>query len=111
MICDENDLGALLTSHPDVAKISFTGSTPTGKKVVQSAAGTLKRTTLELGGNDAAIVLDDVDPVAVARQVFRGAMGNAGQICFAIKRAYVPASLYEDFCAELARLASKRDRR
>ena len=106
VICDENDLGAELTGHPDVAKISFTGSTPTGKKVVQSASGTLKRTTLELGGNDAAIVLDDVDPVAVARRVFQGAMGNAGQICFAIKRVYVPASLYEDFCAELARLAS-----
>ncbi|AIT82145.1 aldehyde dehydrogenase family protein [Novosphingobium pentaromativorans] len=107
VICDENDLGAELTSHPDVAKVSFTGSTPTGKKVVQAAAGTLKRTTLELGGNDAAIVLDDVDPVAVARHVFQGAMGNAGQICFAIKRAYVPSSLYEDFCAELARLASE----
>lgn len=107
VICDQNDLGSLLTSHPDIAKVSFTGSTLTGKKVVQSAAGTLKRLTLELGGNDAAIVLDDVDPVAVARKVFQGAMGNAGQICFAVKRAYVPESLYEPFCAELARLANE----
>ena len=53
-------------SHADVAKIAFTGSTSTGKKVMVSAAGTLKRLTLELGGNDAAIVLDDVDPIEVA---------------------------------------------
>lgn len=106
IICDENDMGELLSRHPDIDKLSFTGSTPTGKKVLEASAATLKRTTLELGGNDAAIVMDDVDPVAVARQVFQGAMGNAGQICFAIKRAYVPSALYEDFCAELVRLAS-----
>ena len=107
IICDQNDLGELLTTHPDVAKVSFTGSTPTGKRVAQSSATTLKRVTLELGGNDAAIVLDDVDPVIVARKIFHGAMGdNAGQICFAIKRAYVPASIYDDFCNELARLAN-----
>jgi acyl-CoA reductase-like NAD-dependent aldehyde dehydrogenase len=105
IICDQNDLGSLLTAHPDVAKVAFTGSTATGKKVMQSAAATVKRVTLELGGNDAAIVLDDVDPVAVAGKIFTGAMTNAGQICVAIKRAYVPEALYEPFCAELARLA------
>ena len=62
MITDANDLGSLLTRHPDVAKVSFTGSTATGKKVMESAASSLKRVTLELGGNDAAIVLDDVNP-------------------------------------------------
>ncbi|MBB4641141.1 aldehyde dehydrogenase family protein [Rhizorhapis suberifaciens] len=106
IICDENDLGSALTSHPDVAKVAFTGSTATGKKVMQSAAGTVKRVTLELGGNDAAIVLDDVDPVEIAGKVFQGAMTNAGQICVAVKRAYVPESIYDPFCDELARLAN-----
>ena len=105
IICDENDLGSALTAHPDVAKVAFTGSTATGKKVMASAAGTVKRVTLELGGNDAAIVLDDVDPVQVARKVYGGAMANAGQICVAIKRAYVPEAMYDEFCNELARLA------
>lgn len=105
IVCDQNDLGALLTSHPDVAKVAFTGSTATGKKVMASAAAGVKRVTLELGGNDAAIVLDDVDPVQVARKVYAGAMTNAGQICVAIKRAYVPEALYDAFCDELARLA------
>lgn len=105
IICDENDLGPALTSHPDVAKVSFTGSTATGRKVMQAAAATLKRVTLELGGNDAAIVLDDVDPVATARKIFQGAMANAGQVCVAIKRAYVPDTMYDIFCDELARLA------
>ena len=105
IICDDNDLGPALTSHPDVAKVSFTGSTATGKKVMAAAAATLKRVTLELGGNDAAIVLDDADPVDTARKVFQGAMANAGQVCVAIKRAYVPESMYDIFCEELARLA------
>lgn len=105
VICDINDLGAELTSHPDVAKVSFTGSNATGKKVMASAASSLKRVTLELGGNDAAIVLDDVDPKTVAKQLFDGAMVNSGQICLAIKRAYVPDSKYEAVCSELTKLA------
>ena len=106
IVCDENELGAALTAHPDIAKIAFTGSTATGKKVLASSSDTLKRVTLELGGNDATIVLDDVDPIGIAGKVFQGAMRNAGQICFAIKRAYVPDALYDSFCDELARLAS-----
>ena len=105
ILCDENELGAALTGHPGIAKISFTGSTATGKKVLASAADTLKRVTLELGGNDAAIVLDDVDTTVVARKVFDGAMRNAGQVCIATKRAYVPEAIYDDFCDELGRLA------
>ncbi len=105
IICDANDLGGVLTTHPDVAKVAFTGSTATGKKVMASASGSIKRVTLELGGNDAAIVLDDVDPIAIAQKVYNGAMANAGQICVAIKRAYVPESMYDVFCDELARLA------
>lgn len=107
IVCDQNDLGAVLTTHPDVAKVAFTGSTATGKKVMAAAAGGVKRVTLELGGNDAAIVLDDVDPVKVARKVYGGAMTNAGQICVAIKRAYVPEPMYDEFCDELARLAKE----
>lgn len=106
VIADENELGPAMTAHPDIAKIAFTGSTATGSKVMASAAGTVKRVTLELGGNDAAIVLDDVDPVQVARKVYEGSMKNAGQICVAIKRAYVPEQMYDVFCDELARLAN-----
>jgi len=103
VICDQNDLGARLTGHPDVAKVAFTGSTATGKKVMAAAAEGVKRVTLELGGNDAAIVLDDVNPRQVAQKVYGGAMANAGQI----KRAYVPEAMYDEFCDELARLAKE----
>jgi acyl-CoA reductase-like NAD-dependent aldehyde dehydrogenase len=105
VLVDQNDLGALLSSHPDVAKIAFTGSTATGRKVMASAAATIKRITLELGGNDAALVLDDADPKAVAGGLFKGAMSNAGQICFAVKRAYVHDLIYDDVCTALAALA------
>jgi acyl-CoA reductase-like NAD-dependent aldehyde dehydrogenase len=105
VIVDQNDLGGYLTQHPDVAKVAFTGSTATGKKVMASVAGTIKRVTLELGGNDAAIVLDDVNVKETAAKIFQGAMVNSGQVCLAIKRVYVPDSLYEAMCAELASLA------
>ena len=106
IIVDANDLGPVLTSHADVDKIAFTGSTATGKKVMASAADMVKRVTLELGGNDAAIVMDDVDPKLAARKVYDGAMVNAGQVCVAIKRAYVPSAMYDEFCEEIAALAN-----
>jgi acyl-CoA reductase-like NAD-dependent aldehyde dehydrogenase len=105
VICDDNDLGDALCTHPGIMKIGFTGSTATGMKVMASAAGTLKRLTLELGGNDPALVLDDVDPIATARRVFTAAMGNAGQVCLAAKRIFVPVRMYDLFCNELARIA------
>jgi acyl-CoA reductase-like NAD-dependent aldehyde dehydrogenase len=105
IITDQNDLGSLLTSHPDVAKVSFTGSTVTGKKVMASAASSLKRITLELGGNDAAIILDDVDVKSVAPKIFAYATANAGQVCLAIKRVYVHESQYDAMCDEMAALA------
>jgi acyl-CoA reductase-like NAD-dependent aldehyde dehydrogenase len=105
VIVDQNDLGGFLTQHPDVAKVAFTGSTATGKKVMASVAGTIKRLTLELGGNDAAIVLDDVNVKEVAAKIYQGAMVNSGQVCLAIKRVYVPDSLYEAMCEELVKLA------
>src|SRR5262245_27243694 len=105
IVVDQNDLGTALTSHPDVAKVAFTGSTATGKKVMASAAGTLKRLTLELGGNDAAIVLEDADPKEVAPKIFAAATLLSGQACIAIKRLYVHDSIYDAVCDELGRLA------
>ena len=106
IITDTNDLGARLTSHPDIAKVAFTGSTATGKRVIQSASETMKRVTLELGGNDAAIILDDIDVVVAAKKVFDAAMVNCGQVCLAAKRIYAPRSMYDALCAELARLGA-----
>lgn len=104
-LTDANDLGPLLTSHPDVAHVSFTGSTPTGKKVLTSAAGTMKRFTLELGGNDAAIILDDADLDVVLPRIFAAAMINAGQVCYAAKRIYAPAAMLDAVSEGLAALA------
>ena len=101
-VIDEHDLAPLLTSHPDVDYVSFTGSTVTGKKVLNSTVSTLKRCTLELGGNDAAIVLDDADIKTVAAKVYTASFMNAGQICFATKRVYVPNTMIKAFVAELA---------
>ncbi|MEO0033699.1 MAG: hypothetical protein RIS94_3457 [Pseudomonadota bacterium] len=107
VITDANDLGPHLTAHPDVAKIGFTGSTATGKRIAASGADTLKRVTLELGGNDPAIVLDDVDVRETAQAIFGNAFLNCGQVCLAIKRAYVHADIYDAMAAELARLAEE----
>jgi acyl-CoA reductase-like NAD-dependent aldehyde dehydrogenase len=106
VIIDANDLGGALSSHPDVAKISFTGSTATGRKVMASAAATLKRLTLELGGNDVAIVLDDADPAEVAGKIYAAATFNAGQTCMAAKRLYVPNAMLDEVGERLAALAS-----
>lgn len=105
IITDANDLGGEMTKHPDIRKISFTGSTETGKKVMASAADALKRVSLELGGNDALIVLDDVDPKETAPKVYGAAMQNAGQVCIAAKRIYVHESMYDAMCDELAKCA------
>jgi acyl-CoA reductase-like NAD-dependent aldehyde dehydrogenase len=94
-----------MTLHSGIDKIAFTGSIATGKRVMANAAGTLKRLTLELGGNDPAIVLDDVDPVAVAKPICFAAFVNCGQVCMAIKRVYVPERNYEQVCESLAELA------
>jgi acyl-CoA reductase-like NAD-dependent aldehyde dehydrogenase len=105
-------LGAWMTAHPVPRKISFTGSVATGKRVAAAAAPDLKRVTLELGGNDPAILLDDVDPEAVADRVFWAAFANNGQVCSAIKRVYVPEALYGpvvDALAERARAARVGD--
>ena len=88
-------LGPMMTSHAGIDKISFTGSTATGKRVMESASRDLKKITLELGGNDAAIIMPDVDVDAVAEQLFFGAFFNSAQICIATKRMYIHADIYD----------------
>lgn len=105
IICGGDELGPLMTVHPGFAKISFTGSTATGRRVMESAAKDLKRITLELGGNDAAIVLPDVDVDAVAEQLFEGAFHNTAQVCVATKRLYIHADIYDRMRDRLHQLA------
>jgi acyl-CoA reductase-like NAD-dependent aldehyde dehydrogenase len=100
-----NELGQLITEHPDIGKISFTGSTATGKRVMQSASTNLKRLTLELGGNDPAIVFPDVDPKAIAQDLFWAAFANSGQFCVATKRLYVHEDIYDEVARELVAYA------
>lgn len=127
VLSGDESLGPLLTTHPDVAKISFTGSVATGKKVMQACAATLKRVTLELGGNDAAIIYPDVDIAAVVpkvrtirsdtlplhpsfglvtllimMQIAQLAFVHTGQVCMAAKRIYVHEEIYDAFLAALA---------
>ena len=102
-----DELGQWMTEAHGIDKISFTGSIATGKKVMASAAQTLKRVTLELGGNDAAIVLDDVDPQTVASKLFFAAFVNSGQVCMAIKRIYAHERIYDALCDALVAEARK----
>jgi acyl-CoA reductase-like NAD-dependent aldehyde dehydrogenase len=106
VISGGDELGPQMTSHPGFAKISFTGSSATGKRVMESAAKDLKRVSLELGGNDAAIVLPDVDLDAVAQKIFFGAFYNSAQICVATKRLYVHEDVYDGLRDRLAALAA-----
>ena len=101
-----NDLGAWLTSHADIAKISFTGSVATGRRVLESAAGSFKRVTLELGGNDPAIVLPDADIEATADGIARSAYANCGQVCMAIKRVFVHSSVHDALLDALSKRAA-----
>ncbi len=105
IISGGDHLGPLMSGHPDIDKIAFTGSTATGKAVMRSAAGNLKRVTLELGGNDPAIVLGDADVDSVAERLFWGAFRNAGQVCVAAKRIYVHNAIYDRFAAKMVELA------
>jgi acyl-CoA reductase-like NAD-dependent aldehyde dehydrogenase len=102
-----DELGQWMTEHAGIDKISFTGSVATGKKVAAAAAATLKRVTLELGGNDPAIILDDVDPKAIAKKVFFASFVNSGQVCMAIKRIYAHEKVYDALCDALVEEARK----
>jgi acyl-CoA reductase-like NAD-dependent aldehyde dehydrogenase len=106
ILTDEGDLGALLAAHPGIDHVSLTGSTATGRKVMAAAAANLKRLVLELGGNDAALLLADADVERAAGAIFGSAMANAGQVCFAIKRVYAPRAMVDPLCEALARRAA-----
>ncbi|WP_417218722.1 aldehyde dehydrogenase family protein [Arthrobacter sp.] len=99
------EVGERLAAHPGIDKVMFTGSTATGKAIIRSSADTVKRLTLELGGNDAGIVLEDADPRAIAEDLFWGAFINTGQTCAALKRLYVPESIYDEVCDALVEVA------
>lgn len=96
-ISGNDSLGPWITSHPGIDKISFTGSSATGKLVMQSASKTLKRVTLELGGNDPAIICGDVDIAKVAPMIAAYSFMNSGQVCLCLKRLYIHESIYEKF--------------
>ena len=104
-------LGAAISAHPGIGKVAFTGSVRTGKKVMASASETLKRLTLELGGNDAGIVLPDADPKQIAQGLFWGAFINNGQTCAALKRLYVHDSIFDEVCSEVTAFAKNRSGR
>ncbi|OJX79866.1 MULTISPECIES: aldehyde dehydrogenase family protein [unclassified Leifsonia] len=104
-VSGDREVGARLASHPDVDKIMFTGSTATGRRIIESSAGNLARLTLELGGNDAGIVLPSADPQAIAQDLFWGAFINTGQTCAALKRLYVHDSIYDATVEALAEVA------
>ena len=91
-----DDLGKWITSHPGINKVAFTGSTETGRHVMRSAADTIKRVTLELGGNDPAIVLPDVDAKAIAPELFWAAFQNNAQFCNVSKRLYIHEDVYDE---------------
>jgi acyl-CoA reductase-like NAD-dependent aldehyde dehydrogenase len=92
-----NEVGRLMTIHSGIDKITFTGSTATGRKVHENAIKTMKKVTLELGGNDASIVCPDVDVQHVAKQVATGAFFHGGQMCVATKRIYVHRDIFREF--------------
>jgi acyl-CoA reductase-like NAD-dependent aldehyde dehydrogenase len=101
-----DEVGPWLTEHPGIDKISFTGSTATGRRVMASASASLKRVTLELGGNDAAIVMPDVDVKATAEKLFWSAFSNSGQVCIATKRMYIHTDIYDAMAAALVEFAA-----
>lgn len=107
VVAGQNDIGQAMADHPDIDKIVFTGSTATGRKIMASASTSLKRLTLELGGNDAAIVLPDADPTTIAEGLFWGSFLNNGQTCACAKRLYVHDSIYDAVCDALAAYAAK----
>ena len=102
------EIGQAMASHGGIGKLVFTGSTPTGQDIMRRGAINLKRLTLELGGNDAGIVLRGADIDAIAPALFASAFLNMGQTCAALKRLYVHESQYEAVCARLAEIAASQ---
>ncbi len=109
IVTGESGIGSGMTSHDKIRKIVFTGSTPTGQTIMRSAASNLKRLTLELGGNDAGIILPDSDLDAIAEGIFQTAFLNMGQTCAALKRLYVHDSQYDALCEKLVAIANAQN--
>lgn len=107
IVTDGDDIGPAMSAHSGIDKIIFTGSIGTGKHIMRNSADTLKRLTLELGGNDAGIVLPDADPAAIAEGLFWGAFINNGQTCAAMKRLYVHDDIYDEVCSTLSAFAAQ----
>lgn len=105
VISGDGEVGAAMTAHPDIDKIMFTGSTATGRRIVESSSNNLARLTLELGGNDPGIVLPGTTVSTIAESLFWGCFINTGQTCAALKRLYVHDSVYDDVVEALAHLA------
>lgn len=105
VISGDDRLGPWMTSHPGFDRISFTGSTQIGRKVMEGAANDLKKITLEFGGNDAAILMPDDNVEAIAEKLFSAAFQNGGQICIATKRMYAHKDIYEPLKAALVEYA------
>ena len=105
VVTGDGKVGAALSTNQGIDKLMFTGSTETGRKIVESTAASLARVTLELGGNDAGIVLDDVNAKEIAEGLFWGAFINTGQTCAAMKRLYVPESIYDEVVDALVEVA------
>jgi acyl-CoA reductase-like NAD-dependent aldehyde dehydrogenase len=105
VITGDREIGERLSAHPDIDKVMFTGSTATGRRIVEASAHNLARLTLELGGNDAGIVLPGTDVEAHAENLFWGCFINTGQTCAALKRLYVHDSVYERTVTVLAEMA------
>ncbi len=98
--------GSLLASHPDVDKIAFTGSTATGRAIVEASKSNLKRVTLELGGKSPAIVLPDADLDLTIPGIANGIFFNGGQVCVANSRAYIHRSIFEKVLEGIAAYGS-----
>ncbi|MCK1814778.1 aldehyde dehydrogenase family protein [Streptomyces sp. XM4011] len=105
VVTGREPLGARLAAHPGIRHVTFTGSVPTGRAVAGAAAGTLARVTLELGGNDAAVLLEDVAVDRIADRLFWAAFRNCGQVCMAVKRVYAPERLHAEVVDALAERA------
>jgi len=103
------DIGSVLTGHPSVRKLSFTGSTPVGKLLLSQCAQTVKRTSMELGGNAPFIVFDDADIDAAIEGAIASKYRNAGQTCVCANRMLIQDGIYDEFAAKLtARVAEMK---
>ncbi|WOE33227.1 MULTISPECIES: aldehyde dehydrogenase family protein [unclassified Acinetobacter] len=108
LILGKGDIGQALSEHPQIAKVTFTGSTRTGQNILAHSVKTLKSVVLELGGNDVGIVLDDVDIETTAEKIFASAFLNVGQTCAALKRLYIHENIYDALTAQLVKIAERQ---